>query len=376
MNKIDLRRVDLNLLVVFETLMAERHVGRAAQRLNVSQSAVSHALSRLREMFDDPLFARHPKGIEPTKHCLALGPRIADVLNRTRAVLVSNPLFDPGRPHRFTIGQTDGSIPILVALMDRLRSTAPNIELHVRRVDADGLIGAIDRQELDLGFAVMPSARAIARIVRVPVLRVRYIGIARRDHPALRKPQQSPDEFAALPHLAISPRGEPVSHVDELLSEAGLRRNIVLTIPHFLAAPVIVARTDLVAIIDQSIARLFANDERLKIFELPVKLRPLDIDMLVAAARAEEAALKWLREQCVEVSSMITGQPERPGRGPSAAGAKTGAKNRAPTHGHFTMSAPSDSDQFEPSGRSPGADPRSMHPRLRPNPSGQPRSGR
>ena len=114
--------------------------------------------SRLREMFDDPLFARHPKGIEPTKHCLALGPRIADVLNRTRAVLVSNPLFDPGRPHRFTIGQTDGSIPILVALMDRLRSTAPNIELHVRRVDADGLIGAIDRQELDLGFAVMPSA--------------------------------------------------------------------------------------------------------------------------------------------------------------------------------------------------------------------------
>ena len=76
MNKIDLRRVDLNLLVVFETLMAERHVGRAAQRLNVSQSAVSHALSRLRELFDDPLFARHPKGIEPTKHCLALGPRL------------------------------------------------------------------------------------------------------------------------------------------------------------------------------------------------------------------------------------------------------------------------------------------------------------
>jgi DNA-binding transcriptional LysR family regulator len=180
----------------------------------------------------------------------------------------------------------------------------------------------------------MPSARAITRIVRVPVLRVRYIGIARRDHPALRKPQLSADEFAALPHLAISPRGEPVSHVDELLSEAGLRRNIVLTIPHFLAAPLIVARTDLVAIIDQSIARLFANDERLKIFELPVKLRPLEIDMLVAGARAEEAALKWLREQCVEVSGMITGQPERPARGPSAAaaknGAKSGSKNKAP----------------------------------------------
>ena len=111
------------------------------------------------------------------------------MLNRTRAVLVSDPTFDPGRPHRFTIGQTDGSIPILVALMERLRNTAPNIELHVRRVDADGVIGAIDRQELDLGFAVMPSARPIARIVRVPVLNVRYVCIARRDHPALRKPR-------------------------------------------------------------------------------------------------------------------------------------------------------------------------------------------
>jgi DNA-binding transcriptional LysR family regulator len=307
MNNIDLRRVDLNLLVVFETLMNERHVGRAAQRLNVGQSAVSHALARLRDLFGDPLFVRHPKGIEPTKRSLALGPRIADVLNRTRAALVSDPIFDPDRSHRFTIGQTDGSIPILVALMERLRKAAPNIELHVRRIDADGLIGAIDRQELDLGFAVMASARSIARIVRVPVLKIRYIGIARRNHPALHK-LRSADEFAALPHLAISPRGEPATYVDGLLAELGLRRNTVLTIPHFLAAPLIVACTDLIAIIDESIARLFANDARLSIFELPVALRPIAIDMLAAAARTEEAALTWLREQCVDVSAIIGGR--------------------------------------------------------------------
>jgi DNA-binding transcriptional LysR family regulator len=307
MNNIDLRRVDLNLLVVFETLMTERHVGRAAQRLNVGQSAVSHALARLRDLFGDPLFVRHPKGIEPTKRSLALGPRIADVLNRTRAALVSDPDFDPGRSHRFTVGQTDGSIPILVALMERLRETAPNIELHVRRIDADGLIGAIDRQELDLGFAVMASARPIARIVRVPVLKIRYVGIARRNHPALRMLRSS-DKFAALPHLAISPRGEPATYVDGLLAELGLRRNTVLTIPHFLAAPLIVACTDLIAIIDESIARLFANDARLSIFELPVTLSPITIDMLAAAARTEEAALTWLREQCVEVSAIIGGR--------------------------------------------------------------------
>jgi DNA-binding transcriptional LysR family regulator len=304
MNGIDLRCVDLNLLVVFETLMHERHVGRAAQRLNIGQSAVSHSLARLRELFDDQLFVRHPKGIEPTKRSLALGPRVADVLNRARAVLVSDPTFDPSRPHRFTIGQTDGSLPILVALMERLRTAAPNIELHVRRVDADGVIGAIDRQELDLAFAVMPSARPIARIVRVPTLKIRYVGIARRNNPALGK-LLSEQEFAALPHLAISPRGEPASLVDGLLAEFGLRRNTVLTIPHFLAAPLIIARTDLVAIIDESIARLFATDGRLGIFELPVSLRPIAIDMLAAVGRIEEAALTWLREQCIEVSAVI-----------------------------------------------------------------------
>jgi DNA-binding transcriptional LysR family regulator len=254
-------------------------------------------------MFGDPLFARHPKGMEPTKRSLALGPRVADVLHRTRAVLVSDPVFDPARPHRFTIGQTDGSIPILVALMERLRKTAPNIELHVRRVDADGIVGAIDRQELDLAFAVMLSARPIARIVRAPVLKIRYVCIARRNHAALCRPRPTPGEFAALPHLAISPRGEPTSHVDELLAEAGVHRNTVLTIPHFLAAPLIVARTDLVAIIDESIARLFAADKRLRIFELPIKLRPISIDLLMPSARKEEHALNWLRKQCIEVCS-------------------------------------------------------------------------
>jgi DNA-binding transcriptional LysR family regulator len=306
MNKIDLRRVDLNLLVVFETLMAERHVGRAAQRLNISQSAVSHALARLRDMFDDPLFVRNPRGIEPTKRSLALGPRLGDVLNRTRALLVSDPTFDSGRPHRFTIGQTDGSIPILVALMERLRTTAPNIELHVHRVDADGVVGAIDRQELDLAFAVMPPLRPIARIVREPVLEIRYVCLARYDHARLSKKRLSRDEFAGLSHIAISPRGEPMTFVDSLLAEAGVTRNIVLTIPHFLAAPPIVARTDLIAIIDVSIARLFAGDKNLRIFELPVALRPIAIDLLMPRARVQESALKWLRQQCFDVAASIS----------------------------------------------------------------------
>lgn len=300
MSNIDLRRVDLNLMVVFDTLMAERHVGRAAQRLSVSQSAVSHSLARLRTLFGDPLFARHPKGIEPTRRSLALAPQVSDVLERARAVLVSSPSFDPDRPHRFTIGQTDGSIPILVPLMERLRRMAPRIELNVRRVDATGVVAAIDRQELDLAFAVMPSAPP-ARIARVPAFEIHYVCIARRDHPALRA-RLSAEAFAALPHLAVSPRGEATSRVDDLLAASGLHRNIVLTVPHFLAAPLIVARTDLVAIIDKSIAKLFVSDRRLKVFDVPVTLQPLTIDLLMAAVRTEESALRWLQNECLKAA--------------------------------------------------------------------------
>jgi len=312
MNSIDLRRIDLNLLVVFEALMNERHAGRAAERLGLGQPAVSHALARLRRLFNDPLFIRHPRGMEPTKRTLALAPRISDLLNKTRDVFAVEAAFDPQRGHRFTIGQTDGSIPILIKLIERLRATAPNIELHVRRVDSDGIVSAIDTQELDLAFAMMPSERSIRRIVRTPVLTVHYVGLARRGHPFLRGPRTS-QAFAALPHLAISPRAEPFSYVDRLFAEMDVRRNVVLTVPHFLAAPHIVASTDLVTVIDVSIAQLFQGDDRLQVFSLPKGVRDITVDMFSASARRDELALSWLRQQCAEVATQISlaGRSER-----------------------------------------------------------------
>ena len=302
MNEIDIRRADLNLLVVFETLMNERHVGRAAERLHLSQSAVSHALARLRTQFNDPLFTRHPRGIAPTERSLVLYQSVSDILHRARVVLAPQQPFSPERSHRFTIGQTDGSIPILVTLMERLRRNTPNIEMHVRWIDAAGVIPAIDRQELDLAFAVMPPARMPVRISQTPALKTNYVCIARRGHPAVRKPPRTLDEFAALPHLAISPHGASISRVDTLLADIGLRRNTILTIPHFLAAPLIVAKTDLVAIIDESIFRLFAAEKMLRTVKMPAQLQSITVDLFMASARMDEPALVWLRDQCLNAA--------------------------------------------------------------------------
>src|SRR3954463_8763900 len=131
MNPIDLRRADLNLLVAFQVLHAERHVGRAAKRLALTQSARSHALRRLRELFGDPLFVRHPKGIEPTARALALAPAIADLLERAQSVLAS-PAFDPNLACSFSIATIDLTLPtIIVPLIDHLRRVAPAIDLRV-----------------------------------------------------------------------------------------------------------------------------------------------------------------------------------------------------------------------------------------------------
>jgi DNA-binding transcriptional LysR family regulator len=296
-----IRRADLNLLVVFQTLMSERHVGRAAVRLGVTQSGVSHALARLRDLVGDPLFVRHPKGIEPTPRATALGPAVADILSRARYIFASDTGFDPKATHVFTIAAADlGVFAIVVPLIKRLRSAAPGIDLRIRSLDGTRVVRAFDRQEID--FALMPFSGEPARITREPVLKERYVGIVRRGHPAFSGRRLTPKAWAALPHLLVSPRGEDSGEADEHLARLGLKRRIVTVVPHFLAAPMIVANSDLVTLIAERVARHFAKEFDLKVFEPPVAMRGFTIDLLASSARANDPALQWLRTQIFRMS--------------------------------------------------------------------------
>src|SRR5689334_5878515 len=136
MNKINLARADLNLLALFEVIFSERHLGRAAARLNLTASAVSHGLSRLRRLLNDPLFLRVPKGVMPTARAMALAEPIADVLARARNVLATAEPFDPARSkRRFVIGAPDGvALVLLSPLLARLQDRAPGIDIGVRQL--------------------------------------------------------------------------------------------------------------------------------------------------------------------------------------------------------------------------------------------------
>jgi DNA-binding transcriptional LysR family regulator len=253
-------------------------------------------------MFGDPLFVRHPKGVEPTPRALDLAPVISDILDRARSMLASAAGFDPSLPHTFTTASADlGVFTILVPLIERLRKTAPSINLRVRSLDGTRIVSAFDRQEVD--FALMPFPEAPARIFREPMLKERYVGIARRGHPALRKRRMQPKQWAALPHLLVSPRGEDSSESDEHLARPGLSRRVVMVVPHFLAAPLIVANSDLVSLLAERVARHFAKELDLAIFEPPVAMRGFTIDLLGSVARANDPALQWLRREILRVCS-------------------------------------------------------------------------
>lgn len=149
----------------------------------------------------------------------------------------------------------------------------------------------------------MPFPKAPARMTRQPLLKERYVGIARRGHPALQKSRMQPKQWAALPHLLVSPRGEDSSESDEHLARLGLSRRVVMVVPHFLAAPLIVASSDLVTLLAERVARHFVKELDLAIFEPPVAMRGFTIDLLATAARTKDPALQWLRGEILQVCS-------------------------------------------------------------------------
>lgn len=304
----NLAALDLNLLVVLEALLGERHVTRAAARLGLSQSATSHALARLRRLLGDPLLVRDGQALVPTVRAAALAPRLADALGSLRAALAPPARFDPATARRrFTLGLADYSqFVLLPPLLARLSALAPHVDL----VAQDYSPGRLD--ELDV--TVAPD-RSIARSDplgpgRTPALRARrlfrerYVCLARRGHPRIGK-RLDLATFAALPHAFIAPRGTPGGVVDDALAERGLSRRVALMIQHFLVAPYAVAGSDLVITLAERLALAFVDHLPLAIHEPPLALPRFTMQLYWHERHHLDPAHRWLRQQLIEVAGAL-----------------------------------------------------------------------
>jgi DNA-binding transcriptional LysR family regulator len=291
LNEIDLSRTDLNLLVLFEAVLEEGHVGRAAERLNLSASAVSHGLGRLRRLLNDPLFLKTPKGVVPTERAVELAEPIADILTRVRSVVSSAEPFDPATStRRFTIGTADGFSVFLPPLLEEMGSTAPGIDLAVRHVQRETALADLDQRVIDV--VVAPFGDVPARFAARVLHEEDFIVAMRTGHPFADDPTL--DRYCRMKHLLVAPRGDPRGGVDDMLEQLGLTRRIAVTVPNFMLALDLLSRTDLVAVLPKRFVETQAGRFDIAMAKLPLSQDWAPIKTVVPKAALMDAGIVWL----------------------------------------------------------------------------------
>jgi DNA-binding transcriptional LysR family regulator len=295
LNKTNLARIDLNLLVLFEAVLEERHVGRAAIRLHVSPSAVSHGLGRLRRLMNDPLFLRQPKGVVPTERAKLLATPVADILDRARQVMANAEGFDPRKSvRRFVIGAPDAvTAVILPTLLAELRRDAPGIDLGVRNLVGQFEASLRELDERSLDVALLPIENIPARFVTRTLFEDEGFVIVRRaGHPIGKRLTLA--RYCAAPHVLISVSGDPHGMVDSILEKRGLSRRVMLTVSNFMQALAVVAESDLVAAMPRRFAARYAARYRLVIAEPPIPLMNAPVLAIAPQVATMDGGLTWL----------------------------------------------------------------------------------
>jgi DNA-binding transcriptional LysR family regulator len=300
----NLRRLDLNLLVVFDAVMLERSVTRAAERVFLTQSAVSSALGRLREQLGDELFIRGSGKLRPTPRALELEEPVRALLAELQEVLAPSQ-FDPATESRsFTIATNDYFTAVVAPpLARRLAKAAPGIDLRIVPT-AGRPLEMLDAREADLvctSWSQPPERFSIEMLVEDS-----YVCVVRKDHPFARK-APTLAQFARAKHILVSPRGDAKGFVDHRLAEKGLTRRILMTVNHFAAAPQIVAETDAVLTVPRLIAERFAPARSTALFDCPVPVPPAlrRMSMIWHDRLSRHPAHAWLRATMLEVGRSL-----------------------------------------------------------------------
>ncbi|AWN45356.1 LysR family transcriptional regulator [Methylobacterium terrae] len=292
---IDLARVDLNLLVALDALLAERSVTRAASRIGIGQSAMSSALARLRVLFGDELMTRSPEGMRPTPRALALAEPVRALLRQVQVLVRRDETFDPRTVVRtFTISLPDSTEVLLgPRLLAYLRREAPGISLLLRSVDRDHILQEIDADQVDLAIGLSfrgqthHKQRLLYRDSYVCLFNAALLGLA---------PPISLDDYLRFPHVLTSLRETAHGVVDDALAKLGRRRTLAVTSPRFLAVPFLVRSAPVLTTMHARLAHLFAETLGLTVSPAPVALDDVAVTMLWHASYDDDPAHRWLRD--------------------------------------------------------------------------------
>lgn len=289
-----MRDLDLNLLVVLERLFEAGSVTGAAERLELSQPAVSRALGRLRQAFGDPLFVRTSLGLKPTARAQELRAEVSGVLARIGSLVAGPAGFEPAESARtFSVATSDyGESVLLPRLLGELSRLAPRATLRVLPVSQPWEAALADGR-WDLLWA--PRRRAGAGIVWTHLWEEGFAFVVRRGHPAARR-RLTLERFTSIPQIAIAPEGRPGNPLDERLARLGTRRRVVAQVPSFLVVPPLVSGSDIGVTLPRRIVTLLAARWDLAVLELPFEMPTFAISQAWHERFRGDPAHSWFRK--------------------------------------------------------------------------------
>lgn len=292
-----IRQIDLNLLPVFDAIMAEGSLTAAANRLGMTPSAVSHALARLRTLTSDELFESNGRGVRPTRHALDISRQVRSGVALLQSALLSSRSFDPATADRtFVIDIAAGGEAVVVPeLLVEMRRVAPAVRLRIASDRAAVLHGELRFGETELA---LDYEREQGEGLESELLyQDEFVVLARNDHPVLARRGMSRELYKSLGHVGLSwTRTQGNSPLSVRLAELGIERNIFALVTTLGAIPEIVARTDLITSLSRRVAKRFAMRWSLEVHELPFRMAPVGIYQVWHQRHSEDAGHKWLRE--------------------------------------------------------------------------------
>ena len=290
----NVKQLDLNLLLVFEALMAQQNVTSAAVTLGLTQSALSHSLVRLRAMCGDPLFVRTPRGMQPTAHAQFMAGPVKQSLDSLRAA-IERPGFEPLNESRtFRILMTDhGAIHFLPPLIGYFQEHAPGISIQTVQLPIDQYKAALENGVADLAFT--NTLPAEAGFYQQTIFEDRYMVVVGRQHPRIRK-KPTLDQYVREQHVRVSLPGWTSHPVDEALRSLNLSRRVQVTVAQYLALPPILSTSQLVATVPSGIYAAMRRDDELASFALPFEAPPVFIRQYWHERKHADPGLVWLRE--------------------------------------------------------------------------------
>lgn len=297
----ELRELDLNLLVVFQQLMLDRSVSMAAENLGLTQPAVSNALKRLRTALKDDLFVRTRQGMEPTPFAAQLADPVAQAMGALHGALNRHAQFDPATSQKkFVVAMTDiGEIYFMPKLIAALLKRAPGVSVSTLRSHT-GLSDAMANGEVDLAVGLLPDLQA--GFYQQRLFHHRYVCLCRNEHP-LAQQTMSRERFCEYGHVSVVAASTGHGEIDGHLYRAGLRRDIRLEVPHFVAVGHILQHTDLIATVPERFATSCAGPFGLTLLPLPVPLPEIAINLFWHARYNRDPASRWFRQLMFELFS-------------------------------------------------------------------------